>query len=138
MNFIIKLEVYPFEIMFSLGDSDKKLKNILRKKLTKEAFAYAYKDDFLLGFNKNSEQAGHTLFLGKHSQTIVRLGKKPSRGVVAHEIFHAIMMIMNNLKMPLCFKNDEAYAYLIGYVTDKFYEKIKCRRKKNIYSTYSL
>ncbi len=124
MNFIIPLVIYPFDIMFSVGESDKRLKNTLKKTLHKDAFEIAYNDDFLLGFNPNTKEAGQTLFIKGHQQTVIRLGKKPSHGIVAHEIFHAVMLLMNFLKMPLSLENDEAYAYLIGYITEQFWENV--------------
>jgi len=124
VNFIVPLVIYPFDVMFSVGESDNKLRKTLKKRLVKEAFESAYSDDFLLGFNPDSIEAGQTLFINGHRQTIIRLGENPSHGVVGHEIFHAVSMILKYLKMPLCSENDEAYAYLIGYLTDRFYSNI--------------
>lgn len=124
MNFIVPLVVYPFDVMFSVGESDKKLKDTLRKCLVKEAFDVAYSDDFLTGFNKDSTEAGLTLFIKGHRQTLIRLGKSPCHATVSHEIFHAVMLLMKFLRMPLSLKNDEAYAYLIGYITEQFYTNI--------------
>lgn len=125
MNFIVPLVIYPFDIMFSLGETDKQLRKSLRKTLHKDAFDTAYNDDFLCELNPESTKAGKTLFITGHRQTIVILGRCPGNGVVAHEIFHAVEMIMRYLKMPLSTENDEAYAYLIGYVTDEFYRNMK-------------
>jgi hypothetical protein len=111
--------------MFSLGESKKQLRKTLKERLHEDAFKIAYDDDFLDAFDPNSKQAGQTLFIKGHRQTIIRLCKTPSRGVVAHEIFHAVEMIMRFLRMPLTPENDEAYAYMIGYITDKFYEQVK-------------
>lgn len=124
MNFIIPLVIYPFDMMFSLGQTDKQLRKTLEKVLHKDAFEVAYSDEFLSGLNPETTKAGKTLFINGHRQTIIILGKHPENGVVAHEIFHAVEMIMRYLKMPLTTENDEAYAYLIGYITDEFYKHI--------------
>lgn len=124
MNFIIPLVIYPFDIMFSVGETDKQLRKKLKAALHEDAFKQAYSDDFLEGFNPNGD-AGQALFIPGHKQTIIRLGKHPSVGVAAHEIFHGCEMILRHLKMPLSTTNDEAYAYLIQYVTDQFYRNFK-------------
>lgn len=121
MNFIVDLVIYPFDVMFSVGESDNKLKRTLKKMLHPDAYQVAYSDDFLIGFNRNSVQGGQTLFIHGHRQTVVRLGRSPSHGTIAHEIFHAVELLLRELKMTLCADNDEAYAYLIGYITEQFY-----------------
>lgn len=45
-------------------------------------------------------------------------------GVVAHEIFHCIDIIFRQIWIELNDWSDEAYAYAIQYITDKFYNNI--------------
>jgi hypothetical protein len=52
--------------------------------------------------------------------------KKPiEHAFVAHEIFHAVYDLLAKAGIRLSFDSDEAYAYLIGHITQKFYEKAK-------------
>lgn len=44
---------------------------------------------------------------------------------VAHEIFHCAAGILDYIGIPLGSKSEEAYAYLIGYITRQFYENLK-------------
>lgn len=123
MNFIVPLIVYPFDIMFSIGDTDKQLRKVLKKRLPKEEFDMCVEDECLLKFGGMDK--GRTVMLITGGQTIVRLGKQPSYAVVAHEIFHCVEFLFRRLNMPLTLDNDEAYAYLIGYITEMFYKQEK-------------
>lgn len=121
-NFIVPLVIYPFDIMFSIGQSDRGLMKILKKRLPKTAFDICKQDECLLSFNEMDN--GRTLMIKDGGQTIIRVNKNPSHATIAHEIFHAISFLLIKLNMPLSLENDEAYAYLIGYVTEQFYKNI--------------
>lgn len=121
-NFIIPLVVYPFDIMFSIGQRDVDLMKILKKRLPKQAFDICNEDECLLNFGGMDN--GRTLMISDGGQTIIRFGKNPSHATISHEIFHAVEFLFNKLNMPLSLENDEAYAYLIGYITEQFYSKI--------------
>lgn len=129
MNFIIPLQVYPYDIMFSVGESDTELKKVLKKRMLPAAYQAYTKDNFLMDFPYTNGQAGRCVYLSKYSQTIIRLGTNPTPGTIAHEIFHAVEFIMERLQMTLGPTNDEAYAHLIAYLTDQFYESYKSDKK---------
>lgn len=40
-------------------------------------------------------------------------------GTLSHEIFHIAFMILDNMGISYSNKSDEAYAYLIGYITEQ-------------------
>ncbi len=122
-NFIIPLVVYPFDIMFSIGETDEQLLKVLEQRLPEDAFEVCKEDECLLNFKEMDN--GRTVFLNKGGQTIIRLCRTPSKGTIAHEIFHAVEFLFRKLNMPLTLENDEAYAYLIGYITEQFYANIK-------------
>jgi hypothetical protein len=46
-------------------------------------------------------------------------------GTLAHEIFHAIEFVFYNVGIKLRRSSDEAYAYCIGYLTEKIYEALE-------------
>jgi len=52
-----------------------------------------------------------------------KIGDEIRHDHIAHEIFHAVTFIMERVGMEfIVMKSDEAYAYLIGYITKKVYE----------------
>lgn len=52
----------------------------------------------------------------------IKVKDKIPHSVIAHEVFHITTFIMERIGMELIvMKSDEAYAYLIGYLTDKIY-----------------
>lgn len=120
-NFIISGSVYPFDIMFSINQSDSELKKSLKpkckdwKRVSKE-----------LILSESSQ--GRTL-MTNGNQTIVRLcnydGSPKQLGILSHEIFHACTFILQEAGVVYTFDiSDEAYAYLIGWITQSFFENI--------------
>lgn len=108
--------------MFSIGESDKKLSRILKKRIPKSAYQCCIEDEKLLHFG--TMDLARTIMVTDGGQTIIRFGKNPSHSTVAHEIFHAVEFLMIKLNMPLSLQNDEAWAYLIGYITGEYYDAI--------------
>lgn len=114
MNFIIKLEVYPFQVMVSLGEKNKSLTKKLKKWKVKSVDLGKY-DGIYTTFNN-----------GYH---LIRLKKVPKSsyqfGVLQHEILHCTIQIMREVGMELSNKSEEAYTYLHGYLTYKILNEIK-------------
>jgi hypothetical protein len=125
LNFIIPLHIYPFDIMFSVGQTDKDFTKSLKLALPKSLYK-EMKDNTI--FHLEPGCRGRTAIHLSGGQTIIRLPSKPSTpqefGTVSHEIFHGVDFIFNKIGIPLSEYSDEAYAYLIGYVTEKFYEEV--------------
>lgn len=118
INFILPLVVYPFDVMVSFGQSDDQLKDCLKKR--------GIKWDEILEMPPTG--LGRTAMLDGN-QTILRLKDVPisvtDYGTLAHEIFHAVVFILDRVGIELCRQSDEAYAYLIGYITKEIYKRIK-------------
>lgn len=116
----VSAQVYPFDILFLFAYSDADVDKELLEHVGEEAL----KDKFLYAIN--GKQGRTVMFSG--GQTLVRMKRIPSTpydfGTLQHEIFHVVEFIMHRVGMKLCHKSDEAYAYLIGYVTQKVYEKL--------------
>ncbi len=119
MNFIFSLEVYPFDVMVSVGETDEELKEKLN----------------YVGIEPEGDNNWHYEFLGlgrtvsfPSGQSLLRLRNKPETvdeyGMLAHEIFHVCEFILHKIGLNLTRESDEAYAYLIGFVTKKVYEQI--------------
>ena len=121
-NFIVPLVIYPFDIMVSINQTDDELlKSVKRYDLKKDDI------EDLLEMPKT--MLGRTLMLLETNNTFIRLRVKPKNpkeyGTLQHEIFHAVDFILRKIRITLSADSDEAYAYLIGYVTEKIYEKVK-------------
>lgn len=117
INFIIPLVVYPFEIMVSIGQSDEELKTSLGK------FNCDWDD-------KMSCVGNGRFYMNGENQTLLRLLDYPETnfelGTLQHEIFHCVTHILDRVGMKFILsKSDEAYSYLIGYITTEVYSKLK-------------
>lgn len=119
MNFVFSLEIYPFDIMVSIGETDEELGARLRE----------------VGINEIEDNIWHyeNTGLGRsvsfpNNQTLLRLRNKPETGLdhgtLAHEIFHICEFVLSKINIPLTRDSDEAYAYLIGFVTKRIYEEV--------------
>lgn len=119
VNFIIPLVIYPFDIMVSFGETDKQL----NKKLS----------CFDLGETPNESWSESQLAYTKNyvgGQTLMRFKNTPNSikdySIISHEVFHAVSMILWRIGMPLeVQKSDEAYAYLIEYITFQMYDRLR-------------
>lgn len=117
--FIIPLVVYPFDLAVSINQSNDDIEKSLNK------YSIDYTDVNVR--SESSTRKGRTIIF-KGNQTLIRMFefKKDSihYGYLAHEIFHAAEFIMERIGMKLCSKSDEAYAYLIQYITQEIHKKL--------------
>lgn len=117
LNFIIPLVVYPFDVMVSLGESDEDLKKAMQK--------------FNVDWSDNMKCVGQGLFyMTQQNQSLIRTWNYPKTpedyGSLQHEIFHCVTVLLDKMGMKFIpLKSDEAYAYLVGYLTTEIYKKIK-------------
>lgn len=116
MNKTFRLPIYPCALVISTGASNKKLKKFLKKKKIK--FGKYFKGE-------TSEGRATTL---NNGWIIIRFLKKhPTHETVSHEIFHVVNHVMNYIEMPFDNANDEAFAYLTGYITELVYKNFKIK-----------
>ena len=120
INFIIPLVIYPFEVVVSIAQDNEQLGKVLdtMSNLTEEDIrACGYPSEYTKGravmFSTNA--------------SIIRLKELPQTpadfGTLAHEIFHIVTFIMDRVGMKLAIEvSDEAYSYLIGYLTEQIYK----------------
>lgn len=116
-NFVIPLVIYPFDIMVSLGETDEQLRKTWEGKYKLE-----WREDMILKGNGNC-------LITEDNQTLIRTRYYPADnqdcGILQHEIFHAVSMVLDRMGIKLdIMVSDEAYAYLIGYLTKQIYDKI--------------
>jgi hypothetical protein len=46
-------------------------------------------------------------------------------GLVAHEVFHAVVGMWRHTGAELTAESEEAYAYLVDFITEKFYKQLE-------------
>ena len=114
--FIVNLNVFPFDIMFSINETD----DVLLKRLRK----YKINEEELLKFMYNYENSNGRTCIFSTNHTVIRLTQKDDKcdldliGTLAHEIFHAVTFILNEIGIKYELGvSDEVYAYCIGHVT---------------------
>ncbi|MBA3829257.1 MAG: hypothetical protein H0X33_10000 [Taibaiella sp.] len=119
-NFIVPLVIYPYDVMVSVAETDEQLRTRLKR--------YGLdKEDNLWMYSSANKTGKAVAFPG--DQCLIRIKSLPKTpfdfGNLLHEIFHVASFIMWKIGMKLKIKNnDEAYAYLIGYLTKVIYEKL--------------
>ncbi len=118
-NFIFKIGHYPFDCMVSLGETDVQVYQKLKK----------FKIDVSNNDNWKFEDNGTGRVIQfPGGQFLLRLSVIPSTveeyGTLQHEIFHVVEFLMRRLKMKLCLKNDEAWAYTIQHMTEVIYTQL--------------
>lgn len=120
-NFIVPFGTYPFDLMVSVGQDDDQLGRVLdRHPLTEE-------DILNCRFGSDTCQGRYAIF--STGGSFIRLRKLPESsfdyGVLGHEIFHVVAGFMLRIGMKLKVgTSDEAYAYLIGHLTEQVYNKL--------------
>lgn len=123
INFIISLEVYLFDLMVSIGQSDKQL----AKSLEIEDNRMTEADYEICKYGNSTSPARAVMF--STNASLLRMRKLPTGasgfGTMAHEIFHIVAFVMHRVGMKLkILVSDEAYAYLTGYITEKIYDEL--------------
>lgn len=119
-NYIIAMDIYQHDLMLSIGESDE----VLFKKLINAGV-----DESEVEQAKYASGGLGRYCLFKSGQSLIRIKAKPKIpqefGTLAHEIFHIATALLWRIGMKLKLKSsDEAYAYLIGYLTTEIYKKL--------------
>lgn len=126
LNFIVPLVIYPFDVMFSFGETDEQVVSRLKK------YGIDTSDNKSWTFEETTK-GRCIVFPG--NQTLIRLMSRPANnleyGFLQHEIFHATHFIMRKMGFKLKVSSCEAYSYLIQYLTQQIYNKLSDGRKRN-------
>lgn len=122
-HFIISLDIYPFDVLVSIDQTDEQLFTVLKK------YGITDKDDIKLIIDLPDTCRGRCIMF-KSNQTVIRLKRQPKKhimiGVIAHECFHATDFILGKIGMRLeTFVSDEAYSYLQQYLVETISLKMK-------------
>lgn len=109
---IISWELYPLDVIFTLGTTTEEIINYIGKKTT-------YKlDDEEKKFLDVEGRLGRTVML-KGGPTVLWV-KYNDGGTITHEVFHAVCFLFD--KIGIKFDNnidDEAWAYAIEFLVRK-------------------
>lgn len=111
---VISIDIYNIDILFVVS-SKEELKQVIRKHLDKKEAEDAYN---VMIRNIGDNTLGRSASLNS-GQIVLWVKNADDKGTIAHEIFHIACYIMERSGISLCHESDEAYAYLIGYITNK-------------------
>lgn len=123
-TFMMNTEIYNAGIRVVITDDTLRAANFVR----------AHFNDSTISSTWFIKARGVTLFDRKGTQPPIMwmpsVPDTPSKkGTAAHEIFHLVYILMDYRGIPLSDISNEAYAYLIGYLTKQFYENIKINQE---------
>jgi hypothetical protein len=108
--------------MFSIGESDDTIKIILLE------YAKMERIEQLMESIELKNSFGLVVRLWEGGSFLIRLShnknKAKFKATVSHEIFHMAHSLLSGVGMKLSDDSEEAYAYLIGYVTEQFYNNL--------------
>lgn len=127
-NFIVPLVLFPFDIMFSIGESNELFDRSLFDRLQKCDYDSLKASERII-WDMGDTCRGRCVHNYEGGQTIIRvkgINTPEHHGVLAHEIKHAIDFILwHKLGIVPTKNNDELFAYAIGYVTEQVYKTLK-------------
>ncbi len=122
--FIVPLVIYPFDVMVSFEESNEQVAT----RLSKIGFSM---QDIELAMIRNHTVRGRACMFSSN-QSLIRMTQKPTTPIgfaqLQHEIFHVATFVMDVVGMEYKTNvSDEAYAYLIQYLTNEIYTKGKLK-----------
>lgn len=118
MNKVIPIDIYNTDMLLVIGSADelhKSLKKYFGEEDGETVYEFMKKD---LGETTCGRSCRH------RGAYVMYMPHGDNRATIAHEVFHVTAYIMEAVGMSLCQSNEEAYAYLIGYLTKKIDEAI--------------
>jgi hypothetical protein len=107
-SFIISYQVYPFDVLVSVCQTDDEVIKLLKETLPTEQHS-KIESVFVQG-----SVARTIMFSG--GQTFIRFNQRPGYGLIAHEVFHAVNGLFDRIGITLSDDSEEAWAYLIQYL----------------------
>ena len=118
---IITIEIYCRDILFHFGDVPS-FRKAVRKYHTEEETTAIFD-----GLEIDGNYRGKTIYSSAYNAFIVWMPSLPQSTndmqFLSHEIFHAAHALMTGIGITLSEDSEEAYAYLIGYITKRVLEE---------------
>lgn len=126
---VVKLDVFDLEVIFVFG----KPENVHTLPLKKEVKERVY-DGILDSIDQYSKDFLGVTFSGYEEWVIYlpkfRLSSPKDIGTLQHEIFHVVSVPLRSKGFKLSDGSEEAFAHVIGHVTEKVFEYLYSKRKK--------
>lgn len=124
--FKIDCGTYPFDVLISIGETNKQFINTLSKYIPPSTFRKLDQEDSEIINFAVTTHARTTMF--HTGQFVIRFRHMPKShqdfGMISHELFHIVEILFRKIGMPLQKASSEAYAYLMGHLVTQFYEKL--------------
>ncbi len=117
---MIHLDMFYRDLLVVFGN-EKQTRERLRMYFDKEEI-----DELLEGFS--FREKGKTVYASKFNAFFVWIPEPPKTaqdvGFLVHELFHSTYAVMCNSGISLSEDSEEAFAYMIGYMTEKVLEQL--------------
>lgn len=123
MIFGVTVDVFRCDVSFAVDTNEKELKEFFKK--NPDAFTEEERKQKLKDFN-DPDVAG---VVSEHGTNLFCLLKKKAPADVAHEIFHVAYKMLAARGVD----DEETTAYLIGYLTEQFYEWMDPETRPHVY-----
>lgn len=107
------LDIYDCEVSFAWDTNEKELRAFLEANAVPEE-----RRDKFIAIVLGAYVGAVTVALDDSTNCITVFNCEPNNKVVAHEIFHIAYRVLT----PRGIEDEEAWAYLIGYLTEMFYD----------------
>jgi hypothetical protein len=107
---VIKLNLFPYDIAVANCVSVDEIK---KKMATFGQDIDKNGEDFL-----RSSGLAHTMKMPNRA-VLIYFPKEPTQGIIAHEVFHAVWMILATMGVEPSVESEEVYAYMIEYIVNK-------------------
>lgn len=128
-GFIVNMEMFPYDVMFSIGQSDEEFESLLKKYLYKgDVESLRHVDDVIFRMPKK-DGVGRCVHDVATHWTFVRVNgliSPRSYGTLVHEIVHAVNFILwHHIGIKWDDNSEEIFTYAIGYITEKVYKNLE-------------
>lgn len=116
-SFTIHSDLYPISFFVSIGQLESEYEPQFKRRFKDLTIDHGDLDDTCEALTR--------MFTSSNVCLIIFKSEEPAVAHVAHELFHATYYAIDRIGMRLCGKSQEAYAYMIGWLTNEFYKKYK-------------
>ena len=121
----IPLVIYPFTVVVFMNETDEEIiERLVKAGNDRDEAERAVR---MSGVGRTLMAPSNDLYI----RLAYRADKNALMGTIAHEVFHAVTMLMDVIGMK--FENgvsDEAYAYPVGYITGEITRELELFNKK--------
>ena len=123
LNIVIPIEIYDYDLIYSQNQTNEELIKSVYKYRKSNGITEKIPNGALELLKMDNGEA--LTIMNNDKMIVIRIFKHSSKllpsflNSVAHEIFHAVNEVMDYINMTLDRNNEEAYAYLTGFLMEK-------------------